>query len=95
MALLPRNIRAQNLLQNLSERYKFPPVEAPRPWVPRFFQFRSIQHKKRPLGSMHRRIQRPPHLGIAKLILGGLVTSTALNLFLLPALYARFGRSAR
>lgn len=35
-------------------------------------------------------IERP----LALVILGGLVTSTALNLFLLPALYARFGRSA-
>jgi Cu/Ag efflux pump CusA len=29
---------------------------------------------------------------MALVILGGLVTSTLLNLFLLPALYARFGR---
>jgi Cu/Ag efflux pump CusA len=29
---------------------------------------------------------------LAVVILGGLVTSTALNLFLLPALYRRFGR---
>lgn len=36
-------------------------------------------------------IERP----MALVILGGLVTSTLLNLFLLPALYARFGRSAR
>jgi Cu/Ag efflux pump CusA len=33
-------------------------------------------------------IERP----MAIVILGGLVTSTALNLFLLPAIYARFGR---
>jgi Cu/Ag efflux pump CusA len=33
-------------------------------------------------------IERP----LALVILGGLVTSTLLNLFLLPALYARFGR---
>ena len=32
---------------------------------------------------------------MAVVILGGLVTSTALNLFLMPALYARFGRSRR
>src|SRR5207248_955450 len=31
---------------------------------------------------------------LAVVILGGLVTSTVLNLFLLPPLYARFGRSA-
>jgi CzcA family heavy metal efflux pump len=31
---------------------------------------------------------------LAVVILGGLVTSTALNLFLVPALYLRFGRSA-
>lgn len=36
-------------------------------------------------------IDRP----MALVILGGLITSTALNLFLLPALYARFGRSHR
>ena len=30
---------------------------------------------------------------MAVVILGGLVTSTALNLFVMPALYARFGRS--
>lgn len=35
-------------------------------------------------------IERP----LALVILGGLVTSTLLNLFLLPALYARFGRVA-
>jgi Cu/Ag efflux pump CusA len=29
---------------------------------------------------------------MAVVILGGLVTSTVLNLFLLPALYSRFGR---
>ena len=29
---------------------------------------------------------------MAIVILGGLVTSTLLNIFLLPALYARFGR---
>ncbi len=29
---------------------------------------------------------------MAVVILGGLVTSTLLNLFLMPALYARFGR---
>lgn len=29
---------------------------------------------------------------MAVVILGGLTTSTALNLFLLPALYAAFGR---
>lgn len=29
---------------------------------------------------------------LAVVILGGLVTSTVLNLFLLPALYLRFGR---
>ncbi|MGH9659989.1 MAG: efflux RND transporter permease subunit, partial [Bryobacteraceae bacterium] len=29
---------------------------------------------------------------MAVVILGGLVTSTALNLFLMPALYLRFGR---
>jgi Cu/Ag efflux pump CusA len=33
-------------------------------------------------------IERP----MALVILGGLVTSTLLNLFLLPALYARFGK---
>ncbi len=32
---------------------------------------------------------------MAVVILGGLVTSTALNLFVMPALYARFGRSQR
>jgi Cu/Ag efflux pump CusA len=32
---------------------------------------------------------------LAVVILGGLVTSTLLTLFLLPALYLRFGRSAR
>lgn len=32
---------------------------------------------------------------LAVVIIGGLVTSTALNLFLLPPLYARFGRAAR
>ena len=32
---------------------------------------------------------------MAVVILGGLVTSTLLNLFLLPALYERFGRSGR
>ena len=31
---------------------------------------------------------------LAVVILGGLVTSTVLNLFLLPPLYARFGRPA-
>ena len=31
---------------------------------------------------------------MAVVILGGLVTSTLLNLFLLPALYAAFGRPA-
>jgi hypothetical protein len=31
---------------------------------------------------------------MAVVILGGLVTSTLLNLFLLPVLYARFGRSS-
>ena len=36
-------------------------------------------------------IERP----LALVILGGLVTSTLLNLFLLPALYARFGRVRR
>ena len=36
-------------------------------------------------------IERP----MALVILGGLVTSTLLNLFLLPALYARFGASKR
>lgn len=36
-------------------------------------------------------IERP----MALVILGGLVTSTLLNLFLLPALYARFGRTSR
>jgi len=36
-------------------------------------------------------IERP----LALVILGGLVTSTLLNLFLLPALYARFGKVAR
>ena len=30
---------------------------------------------------------------LALVILGGLVTSTVLNLFLLPALYARFGKT--
>ena len=35
-------------------------------------------------------IERP----LALVILGGLVTSTLLNLFLLPALYARFGRTS-
>lgn len=34
----------------------------------------------------------PPMAGV---ILGGLITSTLLNLFLLPALYLRFGSSAR
>lgn len=33
-------------------------------------------------------IERP----MAIVILGGLATSTALNLFLLPAIYGRFGR---
>jgi Cu/Ag efflux pump CusA len=32
---------------------------------------------------------------LAVVILGGLVTSTLLNLFLLPALYAAFGKSRR
>jgi Cu/Ag efflux pump CusA len=32
---------------------------------------------------------------MAVVILGGLVTSTALNLFLLPALYGTYGRRAR
>ena len=32
---------------------------------------------------------------MAVVILGGLVTSTLLNLFLLPSLYLRFGRAAR
>ncbi len=32
---------------------------------------------------------------LAVVILGGLVTSTILNLFLLPALYAAFGKSRR
>jgi Cu/Ag efflux pump CusA len=32
---------------------------------------------------------------MALVILGGFVTSTLLNLFLLPALYARFGRTNR
>jgi Cu/Ag efflux pump CusA len=32
---------------------------------------------------------------MAIVILGGLVTSTALNLFLLPALYLRFGGAAQ
>jgi Cu/Ag efflux pump CusA len=32
---------------------------------------------------------------MAVVILGGLITSTALNLFLMPALYARFGKSNR
>jgi Cu/Ag efflux pump CusA len=36
-------------------------------------------------------IERP----MALVILGGLVTSTLLNLFLLPALYARFGKTPR
>ncbi|MFO1482672.1 MAG: efflux RND transporter permease subunit [Verrucomicrobiaceae bacterium] len=36
-------------------------------------------------------IERP----MALVILGGLVTSTLLNLFLLPALYARFGKGVR
>lgn len=36
-------------------------------------------------------IERP----LALVILGGLVTSTLLNLFLLPALYARFGKVPR
>ena len=31
---------------------------------------------------------------LAVVILGGLVTSTALNLFLMPALYLRFGKEA-
>ena len=31
---------------------------------------------------------------LAVVILGGLITSTLLNLFLLPPLYARFGRPA-
>ena len=30
---------------------------------------------------------------MAVVILGGLVTSTLLNLFLLPAIYLRFGRA--
>jgi Cu/Ag efflux pump CusA len=32
---------------------------------------------------------------LAVVILGGLVTSTILNLFLMPALYLRFGKSRR
>ncbi len=32
---------------------------------------------------------------LAVVILGGLVTSTILNLFLMPALYLRYGRSQR
>ena len=36
-------------------------------------------------------IERP----MAIVILGGLVTSTLLNLLLLPALYARFGRGRK
>ena len=32
---------------------------------------------------------------MAVVILGGLVTSTVLNLFLMPALYLRFSRSRR
>jgi Cu/Ag efflux pump CusA len=32
---------------------------------------------------------------MAIVILGGLVTSTLLNLFVLPSLYLRFGRSDR
>ncbi len=32
---------------------------------------------------------------MAVVILGGLVTSTVLNVFLLPAIYLRYGRSAR
>ena len=32
---------------------------------------------------------------LAVVILGGLLTSTLLNLFVLPALYLRFGRSQR
>ena len=31
---------------------------------------------------------------MAVVILGGLVTSTLLNLFLLPAIYLRYGRGA-
>jgi Cu/Ag efflux pump CusA len=40
---------------------------------------------------------RPGHeveYPLAVVIVGGLVTSTALNLFLLPPLYLRFGRRA-
>jgi hypothetical protein len=32
---------------------------------------------------------------MAVVILGGLVTSTVLNLFVMPSLYLRFGRSTR
>jgi Cu/Ag efflux pump CusA len=31
---------------------------------------------------------------MAEVILGGLLTSTLLNLFVMPSLYLRFGRSA-
>jgi Cu/Ag efflux pump CusA len=32
---------------------------------------------------------------MAVVILGGLVTSTALNIFLLPAIYLRYGRATQ
>jgi Cu/Ag efflux pump CusA len=41
--------------------------------------------------------QKPGHeveYPLAVVILGGLVTSTLLNLFVLPSLYLRFGRRA-
>ena len=34
-------------------------------------------------------------LFVAMVVLGGLVSSTLLNLFFLPVLYARFGRAAK
>ena len=40
-------------------------------------------------------IERTVEHPLAVVILGGLVTSTLLNLFLLPALYAAFGRSRK
>lgn len=42
-------------------------------------------------GQAGREIEGP----MALVILGGLVTSTALNLFLLPVLYRRFGTGTR
>jgi hypothetical protein len=42
-------------------------------------------------GTRAGRIEHP----LAVVILGGLATSTLLNLFIVPALYLQFGRSAR